>query len=361
MSRSLVKTGVLVLVVSLSLPLAGVALGSGKVRGAAPDKVLAKVETVPVQHTGDAADDPALWVNPGNPALSLVIGNDKQGALEVYNLRGKLRQRITTADTFWGNVDVRQGVVVNGTRLDLIAAMNKGLRLFTVNGERRLVPVTAGDDSLPTGQAEGLCLYESHPSGRVFVFVIKRDGRVRQFRIDDPGANGTLTITQVRQFRVGSEAEGCVADDLTGALYVSEEAVGLWRYGAEPIDGAARRIVDRVGARGNLVRDVEGVTLVERGRNGQLIVSAQNKAHPLQSYFAVYQRRGNGYLGSFRIANGGRADGCSRTDGIQAYAGSLGPAFPQGIFICQDDRNTTPRPGLQNFKFTPLQRALPLS
>ena len=40
----------------------------------------------------------------------------------------------------------------------------------------------------------------------------------------------------VRSFAIGSEAEGCVADDETGALYVSQEDVALWRYrrGARP-------------------------------------------------------------------------------------------------------------------------------
>ena len=63
-----------------------------------PVLVAADDETVPVQHSGDAADDPTIWVNHTNPAQSLVIGNDKQGALEVYELDGSLRQRITTDD-----------------------------------------------------------------------------------------------------------------------------------------------------------------------------------------------------------------------------------------------------------------------
>src|SRR5919106_4095331 len=74
-----------------------------------PVVVVADGETVPVGHSGDAADDPAVWVHPTNPGQSLIIGNDKQGALETYNLDGSRRQRVTTAADFWGNVDVRQG------------------------------------------------------------------------------------------------------------------------------------------------------------------------------------------------------------------------------------------------------------
>src|SRR4051812_20059841 len=72
-----------------------------------PTLVAADAETAPTSHSGDSADDPAIWVDPTDPASSLVLGNDKQGALEVYNLDGSLRQRVTSATTFWGNVDVR--------------------------------------------------------------------------------------------------------------------------------------------------------------------------------------------------------------------------------------------------------------
>ena len=45
-------------------------------------------ETTPVESTGDAMDDPAVWVHPTDPSRSLVIGNNKQGALETYDLEG---------------------------------------------------------------------------------------------------------------------------------------------------------------------------------------------------------------------------------------------------------------------------------
>ena len=38
------------------------------------------VETSPVPHTGDAADDVAIWVHLTDPVLSTIIGTDKQGA-----------------------------------------------------------------------------------------------------------------------------------------------------------------------------------------------------------------------------------------------------------------------------------------
>src|SRR5688572_19273536 len=83
------------------LALAIVLLGSGPVgpdAAAAPllattATVAAAVETEPVPHIGDAADDLAIWIHPTDPALSTIIATDKtpgkegvSGGLVVYDL-----------------------------------------------------------------------------------------------------------------------------------------------------------------------------------------------------------------------------------------------------------------------------------
>ena len=50
--------------------------------------VTATVETEPVPHSGDSADDPAIWIHPTDPAQSMIIGTDKHGGLAVYDLAG---------------------------------------------------------------------------------------------------------------------------------------------------------------------------------------------------------------------------------------------------------------------------------
>jgi len=325
--------------------------------------VSADAETVPVSHGGDTADDPALWVDPKSPASSLLIGNDKQGALVVYNLDGSLRQQITTGTTFWGNVDVRQQARVDTHTLDVVATINAGLRLYTVEPNNRMLSlVTDGTGAIPTGGGEGLCLYDSEVTGVLSAVVIDRAGRVRQYEIHDSDGDGLLQATLRREFLVGSEAEGCVADDESGALYVAQEDVGLWRYGAEPSAGNVRTMVDAVQPSGRLAADVEGVTLVDLpGGGGYIIASAQYLAKATQSYFTVYDRRTNAYVGAFRIVAGSAADGCERTDGITAYAGNLGVAYPLGIFVCQDDTNQLPgSSGNQDFKLVRLEKVVDL-
>jgi 3-phytase len=325
------------------------------------ERVSSNVETAPSLAVGDAIDDPAIWVDERHPARSLVIGNNKLGALEAYNLNGSRRARIVTSLPFWGNVDIRQSALVGGARYDVVAAMNGGLRLYSVDHTTRgLVTRTLGDRVLNTGGGEGLCLYRPAGTRRLYAFVVRRDGRVRQYQITDADRDGVFGVRQVRHFSLGSEGEGCVADDALGRVYLSEEDVALWRYDADPNGGARRVRVDRVGGGGHLVSDVEGVTLVTTGRTGYVIVSAQNVRRPARSYFVVYTRRGNAYVKSFRIVAGAHSDGCERTDGVAAYAGRLGSRFPRGVFVCQDDDNILPGIGHQDFKLTRLEKIVTL-
>src|SRR5438094_9789196 len=56
----------------------------------------ARAQTAPVPHRGDAADDPAVWIHPRDPGLSLVFGTDKQGGLHSYNMDGSEEQVVAT-------------------------------------------------------------------------------------------------------------------------------------------------------------------------------------------------------------------------------------------------------------------------
>ena len=87
---------------------------------------------------------------------------------------------------------------------------------------------------------------------------------------------------------VGSQVEGCVADNDLGRLYLGEEDVGIWRYGAEPDSGSSRTLVARVGENG-LEADVEGLTIYYgSGSKGYLIASSQGN-----DSFKVYETRSN--------------------------------------------------------------------
>ena len=322
-------------------------------------EVPADAETQPMTHSGDSADDPAIWVNTGSPAKSLIIGNDKQGALETYNLDGSLVQRITAPKKFWGNVDVRQGVHLGAGTADVVAAANGGVRLYKVDPvTRKLVSITVGGAPIDTHGGEGVCLYNA-PGGELQVFMVFIGGGVRQYVLHNDGT-GHLKGQFVRTFKVGSEAEGCVVDDANRALYIDEENVGTWKYNAGANGGDARAMVDAVEPKGHQINDIEGITMVDDGAgNGLLIASSQGEGKE-KSYFSIFDRKTGAFRSSFRIVNGTKADGCSHTDGVAATSRSLGPSYPNGVFVCQDNYNTAPgTSGNQDFKLTRLERIRP--
>ena len=332
-----------------------------------PVQIPSDRETVPGAHTGDTIDDPAIWVNPSDPSRSLVIANDKAGELDTYDLDGSVVQRININNTFWGNVDVLQNVTIGDTTRDLIGVVQKqGARFYTVDPATRLLSaVTEGGDPVGVAGGEGFCMYQSAATHKVYgISIAKNADTVNEFELLDADGDGLLESKTVRTFNVGSEAEGCVADDDTGALYISQEDVALWRYGAEPDAGTTREAVDVLtGSGGHLANDIEGVTLVDQpDGHGYLIASAQNVANPNSSYFGVYRREtGNDFVNTFRIVDGATSDDCDRTDGVAATTADLGPAFPRGLFVCQDNNNNTPgMSGNQDLKLVSLDKVVDL-
>jgi 3-phytase len=311
---------------------------------AQPQPVVPVVETESVPHSGDAADDPAIWVHPSDPALSRVIGADKEGALLVYDLAGAELQVLSVGNP--NNVDVRYGVSLAGAPTDIAAASDRSddtIDVYAIDPTTGLLsPISSGAGIAAGIEVLGLCLYVSPTTGNGYAFVTSESGEVEQWQLLDDGS-GDVTGTLVRSFDVGSDTEGCVADDELAALYIGEEQVGIWRYGAEPGDGAARSAVDSV-ASGNLTADVEGLTLYQASDGGgYLLASSQG-----DDSFAVYLRGpGNTFVGSFELVAGGGIDAVTGTDGIDVVNAPLGGAFPQGAFVAQDDEDDA---GNQNFK-----------
>ncbi len=331
----------------VALILAGCATTSVPQTATAP-LIAATAETDPVDTAADAADDPAIWRNPADPAKSLVIGTDKKAGIHVYSLAGK-RLSFTPADRL-NNVDLRtvgtRVIAAASDRADVDAAH---VSLFTLDtAAARLAPL--GRYPVGPGEAYGMCLWTRARDHALFGFVVLKDGRIDQVAID---VSGTVPkVTTVRSMKLASQAEGCVVDDRTGLLYVAEEDVGLWRFDADPAAPATATPIAQVDGK-TLVADAEGLALAPSGRRGgYLVVSSQG-----DNAYTLYRLPGVTYAGRFRIG-GGAIDGTSDTDGIDLMLGDFGPAYPGGLFVAQDGDNA---PDTQNFKlvsWTAVRRAL---
>jgi 3-phytase len=205
----------------------------------------------------------------------------------------------------------------------------------------------------------GVCMYHSQRSGEFYVFLTSRDDvepLVEQWRLSSVGS-GQINAEKVRSLSLGSQTEGCVADDELGHLYLAEEEVGIWKYPAEPDAGLDRVLVDAADSGGHLVADAEGLTIAYGpDGTGYLLASSQGN-----SSYTVYRREGsNAYLRTFEVKDGSEIDGTTDTDGVDVTTAGLGSAFPSGLFVVQDGVNTTASGTTenQNYKLVPLQHIL---
>jgi 3-phytase len=303
--------------------------------------VQATAETAPVGTADeDAADDPAIWRNPADPAASLIVATDKKAGLHVYGLGGKSLAfdpagRLNNVDLL--DLGPRGILVVASDRND---EANAKLRLYRLDpAGPKLIPL--GTVAGGRGEAYGVCL-ASTGDGTVHAFSVLKSGAIEQVALTYDGKSGSGKI--VRSLRVPTQPEGCVVDPRTNTLFVGEEDAGIWRFDARADGPVAGKLVARVDKQ-HLVADVEGLAIAPDGVDGGwLIASSQG-----DNSFALYRLPGMQPAGRFRIAQG-RLGSVEETDGIALALGDFGPAFPGGLFVAQDGEN---EPQAQNFKLVP--------
>lgn len=317
--------------------------------------VAAVRETAPVTSPGDAADDPAIWRNPIDPAKSLIVATDKEWGLNVYDLSGALLD--STPAGLVNNVDLRADVRIDGRPGVLVVATDRSdkatgqLALYELESSsarlRHLIHVAVESDGV--GKVYGFCLWR-RSAEQLFAFIAFNNGDVRQYLLDV--SDGGASAKMVRDIRLASQTEGCVADDRTGLLYVGEEERGVWRMSADPDATDAPVLIAPVdGVR--LIADVEGLAILPEGKaGGYLIASSQadSTRDPDDSGYAAYDLQTGRFVRRFRVTGSGSVDGATDTDGIEFASGNFGAPFEGGIFIVQDGDNA---PDNQNFKLVP--------
>jgi 3-phytase len=301
--------------------------------GIVAQPIAAAFETDPMTGMGDRADDPALWVHPGDVSKSLILGTNKDEGLHVYNLSGAELQFLDVGQV--NNVDVRGNVA---------AASNdefNTITMFSIDADTGEVTHT-GD--VPTGKEEpyGICMGEV--DNTVLIMPTYKDGSIQIWASTDGGITLQRTV-QIGQFGQ-LQLEGCVVDDGAGLAFIGEEEHGIWKLDLRQPDSTPE-IVDTIEAGNGLVADVEGLSLwVGEGTDGYLVASAQ-----AANRFVVYDRAyPHAPRGVFTVteSDDGSVDAVTHTDGLHVSSAAL-PGYPRGIVIVQDDANPTPELD-QNFK-----------
>ncbi len=307
--------------------------------------VMPASQSQPVGRQGDAADDPAIWVNPKNPALSRVLGTNKKQGLLAYDLSGKQLQALPVGRL--NNVDVRPGFMLGNKNVDLAVASNRdrnSLSLFSIDRASGTLR-EAGEIATPLAEIYGVCLFKP-ASGELYAFANGKDGSFLQYRLSAP--DGKAKGELVRRFKVDTQPEGCVADDQRQRLFLGEEDVGVWEVDARADQPATLSSVIKVGE--VVHADVEGLALYQSDGHDYLLISSQGN----DSYVVVDAEPPYALRGAFRVGLNAKAgiDGTSETDGIEVTAMNLGGPWSKGMLVVQDGRKRMPEQA-QNFKFVP--------
>ena len=294
------------------------------------------------------SDDPAIWINPANPAQSLIIGTDKDanGSLFVFDLQG----HAIPGKTVHGlqrpnNVDIGYGLKINGQLTDfaIVTERNTGkLRAFRLPD---MQPLDRGNLDVFEGaekaerQPMGVAVYTRPADGATFVIVSRKhgptEGYLWEYRLEDDGT-GQLKMTPVRQFGNWSgqnEIESVAVDNELGFVYYSDEGAGVRKYYADPAKGNAELALF---ARTGFMGDYEGLSIYKAGpRTGYILVSDQKA-----SQFHIFPREGTAAnphdhpeLKAVKVA-------AHFSDGSDVTSVALNPQFPHGMFVAMSDNRT---------------------
>ena len=328
---------------------------AGAMAAAALAPTVVRVQpAVQTESAGDDADDPAIWVHPKDASRSLVIGTNKaaapRGALVVYGLDGRIRQRIDGLDRP-NNVDVKHGLKLAGRRADIAVTTEryqKRLRVFRIDEKTGMLEDVSSGGGIPVFEGRegrgrepmGIALYLRPRDGAVFAIVSPKegplDGYLEQYLLEDDGA-GKVKGRKVREFGAFSgagEIEAVAVDDELGYVYYADEDVGIRKYHADPDHPLARKelaLFGRAGYEGNR----EGLAIYATGKGkGYLISTDQVKGN---SRYLLYRREGTAadphdHSGVVAVIEGG----ADSTDGIEAVSQALGRAWPKGMLVAMN-------------------------
>lgn len=339
-------------------------------------------ETPPVQTKGDAADDPAFWLNKAVPSDSIIFGTDKRSGIYAYDLKGNFitfseAGEINNIDLRTIDLDYKTGESTTKQPYTFLVGTNRSLNTIDLwvffdsdlagsmfvrslmdmnkktkpSARMRLSDESSSEFTIPEKpdfriQSEsniyGVCA-GIHPKYGLVAFVTEDRGP--NVEIYYLGANG---LDLLSTFSNGGESEGCVFDDENLTLIISEENLrgNLKAYKFDQNFDLQEEPIIIDTRSGNINGDPEGVSIYKTNINeGYIVLSSQG-----DSKFNLYNRKSPyEYISSFKVVSNKNVDGLSDTDGIETsnffydceedIYEDLCNTYPDGIMIAQDGYN----------------------
>lgn len=276
-------------------------------------------------------DDPAIWVNPQDPAQSLIIGTDKgedNGGLFVFNLAGELVDSLSVYPLMRpNNVDVEYGFRWDTVLVDIAVCTERNTNSIRVFRLPEMEAIDQGGIPVFADQEQrapmGISLYKDK-EGAIHAIVSRKEGPTENYlqmlRLTYD-TNGFVVADQSRYFGKFSgkkEIEALFVDDAASHLYYSDENFGTRKYDLNTLQ--------ELGVFGaeDFLEDNEGISLA-LDSNEYLLISDQ-QAHA----FNVYDRQSNRFITKFGVE-------AIESDGSETYIGYLNEQFPEGIFVAMSE------------------------
>lgn len=294
-------------------------------------------------------DDPAIWVNPVDPAQSLVIGTDKDtnGGLYVFDLKGK----IIKSKTIRGlnrpdNVDIAYGLMLAGKKTDIAITTERythKLRIYALPDMKPVdnggLPVFVGETGEEFRDLMGISMYTA-PDGKIYVIVGRKTGPKEgsylwQYLLTDDG-KGNVKADLVRKFGKYSgkkEIEAIAVDNELGYVYYCDEQFGVRKYYADPAKGNEELALF---GQGDFSVDNEGIAVYKTaGNKGYILVSDQGSRQ-----LKVYSRTGTNKSSNQHPLLTTIKYSANQTDGIDVVSTPLNSDFKHGLLVAMSDDKT---------------------
>lgn len=342
------------LLASLGIVLFNTAYGQSQLRdhkgnimpAVSPQAIKPVIITEPVLFD---TDDPAIWVNPADPAQSLIIGTDKnsEGALYVFDLQGKIvKDKVVRGLKRPNNVDLAYGLMLGGKPTDIVITterMTHKLRIFSLPDMKPVdnggIDAFVGETGFEYCDLMGISIYTSK-AGKMYAVAGRKNGPkdgsyLWQYLLEDDGT-GNVKATLVRKFGKYSgkkEIEAIAVDNELGYIYYSDEQVGVRQYYADPEKGDKELAI--FGTSG-FEADHEGISIYKlTDKTGYILVSDQGA-----NRFQIFSREGtkaNPFEHKLlKIAN----VAAQQSDGSDVVATPLNDTFKHGIFVVMSNDKT---------------------
>lgn len=294
-------------------------------------------------------DDPAIWVNPADPAKSLIIGTDKdaEGALYLFDLKGKaIDSLIVRGIQRPNNVDVGYGLDLGDRTVDFAVTgerMTSKLRFFSLPDMKEInaggIEVYQNETGPDFRDLMGVALFQDKTSGKNYVIAGRKNGPTDGtylWQYEILGTNGEIQLNLVRKFGAYSgnkEIEAIAVDAGLGYIYYSDEGVGVRKYNADPEKGNEELAFF---AQEGFSDDHEGISIYTLDdTTGYILVSDQGS-----NLFHVFPREGSDSNPNEHKLITTIATSTISSDGSEAISSALGPDFPHGLFVAMSNDKT---------------------